>query len=149
MGPRTKFHCWETVVSQVVFPRWFQTTYGEGLGFVFFAARFSSFLSPESHAQRSCLSSSHRPGPLHTWDTAPAPALSLSSSRTCCSTPSSQRFHGHQPALHLSCCLTALHLSQLTFPLQAACSLKARNVLNSLDPQHPATSWSLTNMSVR
>ena len=29
MGPRTKFHCWETVDNSS------QTTYGEGLGFVF------------------------------------------------------------------------------------------------------------------
>lgn len=73
------------------------------------AAHFSSFLSPESHAQRSCLCSSHHPGPLHTRDTVPAPALS--SSRTCCSTSLSRRFHAHQPALRLSCCLTAFPVS--------------------------------------
>ena len=62
MGPRTKFHCWETVVSQVVFPRWFQTTYGEGLGFVFLIfsglvlslppVLFSFFGSTTWHARR-------------------------------------------------------------------------------------------------
>lgn len=111
------------------------------------AAHFSSFLSPESHAQRSCLCSSHHPGPLHTRDTVPAPALSRppepAAAPPClgASMPTSRPCACHAVSLH--------SLSQLTFPLQAACSLKARNAPNSLDPQHPATSWSLTNMSVR
>ena len=101
---------------------------------------------PRATAQRSCLCSSYHPGPLHTRDTVPAPALS----RPPVPAAAPPRLGTFTPTGQPCTCRTvSLHsLSQLTFSLQAACSLKPRNVLNSLDPQHPALSWSATNMSV-